>query len=85
MLRALGRAWAHSHISLAPVRPAWERAHLAPASASGFQLMQCVFGSACGWGWAAAAPAAASSLQEVLTLKKLFFNKGSSAMPLNTN
>jgi hypothetical protein len=34
--------------------------------------MQRVFGSACGWGWVAAAPAAASSLQDVLTLEKIF-------------
>jgi len=37
-----------------------------------------VFGSACGWGWAAAAPAAASSIQAVV-------NTGSSAMPHLTN
>jgi len=44
-----------------------------------------VSGSACGWGWAAAAPAAASSLQEVLTFKETkVFNKGSSAMPQST-
>jgi hypothetical protein len=35
---------------------------LVPASAAGFQLLQCVSGSACGWGWVAAAPAAASSI-----------------------
>jgi len=44
---------------------------------AGFQLMQRVSGSACGWGWAAAAPAAASSLQAVV-------NAGSSAMPQST-
>jgi len=34
--------------------------------AARFELLQCVFGSACGWGWAAAAPAAASSLKTSL-------------------
>jgi len=40
--------------------------------------MQRVSLSACGWGWVAAAPAAASSLQAVV-------NAGSSAMPHLTN
>jgi hypothetical protein len=32
-------------------------------------MQQGVFGSACGWGWAAAAPAAAFSLRVPFTLK----------------
>jgi len=42
-----------------------------------------VSGSACGWGWAAAAPAAASSLQDVLTLRKQEFLRR--ALPLCRN